>query len=327
MARPVTSSSPPASDRLAIVVVNYRSHALLEANLAPLARAVPEAGVVVVDNYSSPAERAAIDEQARRHGWDAVLSEHNAGFGAGMNVGVRRALDLGADAVLLLNPDATTDAASLRLLHRRVLENPMTLVAPLIRTGEGAVWFDGVDLCLDDGRMRSSRRRDPEHVDRVEPWLTGACLMVSAHLWERLGGFDESFFLYWEDVDLSHRVRLAGGDLLVERGALAVHDEGATHDKDPGRGDGRARSSTYYYFNIRNRLLYAAKHLDARDQRRWIRTAVPAAAAILLQGGRRQFLRPVAPLSAAWRGTRDGLRAVRDARGDHPTSGHGRRRA
>lgn len=322
----MTSLSHPPLDRLAIVVVNYRSHALLEVNLAPLARAVPEAIVVVVDNYSSPAERAAIEEQAAKHGWNPVLSADNAGFGAGMNAGVRRALDLGAEAVLLLNPDATTDAASLRLLHRRVLDSPLTLVAPLIRTGEGAVWFDGVDLCLDDGRMRASRRRAAASADRVEPWLTGACLMVSAQLWERVGGFDESFFLYWEDVDLSHRVRLAGGNLLVERAALAVHDEGGTHDREPGADGGRAKSSTYYYFNIRNRLLFAAKHLDERDRRRWVRTAVPAAAAILLQGGRRQFVRPVAPLSAAWRGTRDGLRAVRDAR-DQPKSGQGRRRA
>jgi GT2 family glycosyltransferase len=308
----VTSSPHERPDRLAVVVVNYRSHALLEVNLRPLAQAVPEALVVVVDNYSSDAERAAIERLARENGWHPVLSPVNGGFGAGMNAGARRALERGARSLLLLNPDATLDAESLHRLHRRVQEEPDTLVAPVISRGDGSVWFDGVDLYLDRGRMRATRKRQPADSHRVEQWLTGACLAISAPMWERLGGFDEDYFLYWEDVDLSHRARLAGGRLLVDRDARAVHDEGATHDAATGaQASGQPKSTTYYYYNIRNRLLYAAKHLSPRDRRRWALTAVPAAVEILLQGGRRQFRHPLGPLGAAWRGSWDGLVAMR----------------
>lgn len=317
---PSSPDAPP--EHLAIIVVNYGSHRLLEANLAPLARAVPEATVVVVDNYSSEGERDAVQKQAARHGWQLVPSAVNGGFGAGMNLGVRHALAQGASSILLLNPDAVLTATNLRLLQRRVSEDPSTLVAPVIRRSDGTVWFDGVDLHLDRGRMRASRHRSAADGARVEEWLTAACLMVSAEMWNRIGGFDEDYFLYWEDVDLSHRARLAGARLLVERAAEAVHDEGATHTATAPQSAGLPKSATYYYYNIRNRLLYAAKHLGPADRRRWARTAPSAALGVLLQGGRRQFLRPWTPLGAAVRGTWDGLAAMRrqrPSRSEHRT--------
>ncbi len=126
-------------------------------------------------------------------------------------------------------------------------------------------------------------------------------------LWEALGGFDERYFLYWEDVDLSWRARGLGAQLLVVRDAVAVHDEGGTQQPSHQR----ERSASYYYFNIRNRLLFAALHLDAAARRRWRQTALGAAYDIVARGGRRQLLRSRAPWQAAMRGTRDGLRLLR----------------
>ena len=165
---------------------------------------------------------------------------------------------------------------------------------------------------------------------RAVPWLSGACLLVSRELWGRVGGFDEDYFLYWEDVDLSVRVSRAGGRLVVERTATAVHDEGGTQRLDvPGDpldvGSSRSgvasrgKSEAYYYYNIRNRLLFAAKHLEPRDRRRWTRTSYAGAKQILLRGGRRQFLRPVKPMRAAIRGSLDGVKALRcRGSGDRP---------
>lgn len=301
--------------RCAVVVVNFGSHDLVEANVVPVARHTPDVLVVVVDNFTTPTERAAVADLAARHGWAAVLSEGNAGFGGGVNRGVATALELGAESFLLLNPDATIDAESLRHLRTVVADDPLALVAPTVVRPDGSVWFAGADLCLDTGQMRSRRRRGEARArdarpPRLEEWLSGACLMVSAQLWRRLGGFDEEYFLYWEDVDLSHRAVAAGGRLVVDSVARAVHDEGGTQQP----GGGRAKSAGYYYFNIRNRLLFAARHLDDEDLRRWVRTTLPAAREIVLRGGRRQLLRPRGPLGAAYRGTRDGLAIARAER-------------
>lgn len=291
----------------AIVVVNYGSHCLLEANLLPMARQSPEAHIVIVDSFSTVPERAAVREQARANGWHVVLPQTNVGFGGGMNLGMAKALELGAERMLLINPDATMERRDVELLHAEVAASPMTLCAPIIRTFGGDVWFAGADLYLHDGSIRSERRRGAVDA-RYHSWLTGACLMVSSQLWDLVGGFDEDYFLYWEDVDLSHRILKAGGHLKCVRTATAIHDEGGTHTDSTSGNRRHAKSPTYYYYNIRNRLMFARKNLGREDQRRWQRGSLKAAREILLRGGRRQFLhRPSLTISPALRGLKDGL--------------------
>ena len=89
---------------LAVVVVNYGAVGELEENFAGLS-GLPECRVVVVDNFSSAAERDRVSAACARWGWTPVLSETNQGFGEGVNAGLRVARDLGADAYLLINPD------------------------------------------------------------------------------------------------------------------------------------------------------------------------------------------------------------------------------
>ncbi|MFJ8894621.1 glycosyltransferase family 2 protein [Leifsonia sp. NPDC102414] len=295
---------------LAVVVVNYGSSGLLRANLAPLADALPEAGIVVVDNFSGDAERAAVVALGAERGWVVVTPDDNLGFGLGMNAGVDAAAANGATRFLLLNPDATIERDAVETLSAAVAVEPLALLAPRILRPDGSVWFDGSDLNLDDGRITATRKRAVADDPRLEQWLSGACLMVSAELWERIGGFGDGYFLYWEDVELSYRARRAGASVRVVDAASAVHAEGGTQG-DGLETAGAAKSEGYYYFNIRNRLVFAARNLDAATVRRWRRASLPIAWEVLLQGGRRQFAHPVAPVRAAFTGVRDGLRASR----------------
>lgn len=295
--------------RAAVVVVNYGSSALLAANLAPLSEAEPALRVVVVDNPTDAGERERVRKLTEARGWTLVPAETNLGFGGGMNRGVAAAHAAGADVTVLLNPDAVLAPAVLRALVAAVRADRLALVAPRIERSDGTHWFAGADLYLDDGRVRSVRRRIPGA--RIEPWLTGACLAVSRELWERTGGFDERYFLYWEDIDLSWRVRRTGGELVLREDLVAVHDQGGTQQAEAGT---YAKSRLYYYYNVRNRLLFAALHLPAEDARRWRRTALAVGIEVLRQGGRRQFLRPAGPVGALVRGLRDGRRLSREVR-------------
>jgi GT2 family glycosyltransferase len=309
------AGADPGADRdrfagLAVVVVGYGSSALLASNLAPLARSLPGAVTVVVDNRTTDEERMRMRELAAGGGWSLVEPAENLGFGPGMNAGVETALGTGADALLLLNPDATIGVEDVATLLQTVRADRDALLAPRILRPDGSVWFDGSDLHLADGRISATRKRDELGVRDAELWLSGACLMLSAELWRRVGGFGDGYFLYWEDVELSYRARRAGAHVRVVPEATAVHAEGGTQGAGHERS-GEAKSETYYYFNIRNRLVFAARNLDASRVRRWRRASLPIAYEVLLQGGRRQFLRPVAPVRAAFRGVRDGLRASR----------------
>lgn len=301
---------------LAIVVVNYASSALLAQNLARTVDDVRPAHVIVVDNMSSAAERATVRALADAAGWTVVETEANLGFGGGMNLGAARALELGAKDLLLLNPDATITADAVRALQERAEDSRMAALAPRVLDGSGKVWFDGADLYLSDGRTMGVRRRGARPGEQRWEWVSGACLLVPDELWRTTKGFDEDYFLYWEDVDYSRRVVAAGGTLQVVGEASAVHDEGGTQGRGPLE---RAKSETYYYYNIRNRLMFAVKHLDDESVKRWRRGAWASAREVLLRGGRRQFLWPWKPLRAAYRGVRDGRRlSVTNRRSLHP---------
>lgn len=292
------------SPSFAVVTVNYGSSALIAENFGGLALP-PQGRLIIVDSFSSTAEREAVRIVAGELGAECVLLDENLGYGGGTNAGAARALELGAEVIVPLNPDASIAIVDLQTLVDAA-HGTRDLVSPRIVTGAGATWFAGADLYLDDGTTAGRAARARHEGRPRREWATGACFALSADVWQRLGGLDEDYFLYWEDIDLSHRVLDAGGSLILSD-AIVVHDEGGTHD---GVASDRAKSSTYYYFNIRNRMLYARKHLNRSDVRRWCRSSLRVGYGILLQGGRRQLL-SAAPWRAYARGIRDGYRVSR----------------
>lgn len=283
------------SGRTAVIVVNYGSSSLLASNLATSTSS--DEIVVVVDNWTDAAEREAVHKLAQQHGWLVDEPVGNVGFGAGMNRGVRRALAEGATSLLLLNPDARLAHDGVLRMAAQVEADESLLLAPQITRSDGGPWMSGVmDLRLDDGTMRSARHRVPG--EAVVEWVSGAVMALNARLWRQIGGFDEEYFLYWEDVDLCSRVHAAGGTVGVDASVVAVHDEGGTQMD----GGGRAKSETFYFYNIRNRALYAAKWLSTADRRRWLMTARRAAWDTLMTGGRRQLVESIRPWRALTRG-------------------------
>ena len=297
---------------LAVVVVAFGTSALLEQNLVPFSQQREGALVVVVDNRTDDAERMAMTSLAAAQGWVLVAPDTNLGFGEGNNAGVTTARERGATEVLLLNPDATITADDAALLLDAVRADPLALVGPRIVRPDGSMWSEGSDLYLDDGSIRSRRRRVAERP--VAEWLTGACLLLSTGLWDRIGGFHPAYFLYWEDVDLSWAVRATGGTVLLVPEATAVHAEGGTQDGDDHQAAGGAKSPLYYYYNVRNRLVFAALRLDATTRRRWALHTARVSWGILLQGGRRQLRHPGRTLLPVARGLRDGRRLARELR-------------
>lgn len=291
--------------RAAVVVVNYGSSRLLAENLPALSE-VAGLAVVVVDNLSTAGERTAVGALADEHGWTLVALPGNPGFGAAVNAGVARAREEGAEQLVLLNPDATAAGPVLEALVAAAREDDLALVCPLVEDATGAVWFAGGELDLADG---ATRTRGVDVATAAHPWVTGACLAFSAALWDRVGGFDDRYFMYWEDIDLSSRVLAAGGRVVVRRDLRAVHQVGGTQE-------GEGKSGLYCRYNCRNRLLYAALHVPDPQLRRWLRGAPRYAARVVQRGGRRALARrPVVPLWSALRGTAEGIALVVSLRG------------
>lgn len=229
--------------RLCVVVVNFGTASLLPALIAPL-ESLSWVSVVVVDNWSNSEERARV-KAIRSDPRVAVLEcEDNAGFGAGCNRGAEFALERGATHLLFLNPDARIAPDALEALLEAVdgAQQPV-LASPTVLDAQGRTWFRGGML---DRRMGIAC-----HASSGEAlvWITGACLATDARSWNQLGGFDESYFLYWEDVDLSSRCSSLGGELIVVP-ETARHLVG-------GSQDGSGKSSVYLACSLQNRIRYA----------------------------------------------------------------------
>lgn len=271
---------------LAVVVVNYGSHQLIEDNLGPLAMGSNNPRIVIVDNFSTAAELEKISRVCRKYSLELVASDENLGFGIGVNKGVDRALRASPSCLVLLNPDAVITREALSQLLAYSLKNPMELISPRIEDPSGKAFFAGAVIDMRTGQTMGAASPRRTAQGSYREWLSGACLAFSPELWNRTGGFAEDYFLYWEDVDFSFRAVAAGARLHYAEDVLVVHDEGGTQE----RRMPRSKSNLYYYYNIRNRMVFARKWLAKHEMRMWRRATWQTSREVILRGGRRQLL-------------------------------------
>jgi GT2 family glycosyltransferase len=180
----------------------------------------------------------------------------NLGFTGGNNVGIKYAVESGADYIYLINNDTLVEEDALEKLVEVAEANPGAgLVAPVIHDFDPpqAIWFSGSALDLRRGAAWHDNARQPsrEEPPYEVPWVTGCAMLVRAQLLGRLGGFDDRYYLSWEDVDLSVRVRNEGQKLLVAPAARIYHKGGQS---------GKNLEGIYGYYAVRNSLLLASKH-------------------------------------------------------------------
>lgn len=266
---------------IAVVVVNYNSHGLLDVNLrtSGLARV---ATVIVVDNSTSALEQEAVRTLADTNGWVLETVGNNIGFGAAVNRGAATAVSLGAEVIILLNPDASITPEDAIALATRA--TPSVIASPTIEDGHGHVWFSGGVL----NRFKGVASHQPGATD----WLTGACMAIHVDAWRKLGGFDERFFLYWEDVEMCTRWLALGGELIVSPAERAVHEAGGTQQSAHA-----GKSLTYVRFNSRNRLLFSLDRANVL-QRLTVLAYTPIYSYRLIRRARVSHLRDVARVVA-----------------------------
>jgi GT2 family glycosyltransferase len=184
---------------------------------------------VVVDNGSQPAERAALAAAlAERRGVRLETLPANRGFAGAVNVGLAAAFAAGAAGVLVLNDDAEVAPDLLVHLTAALRADPSAgIVAPrIVDTASGRevsrgerVWLPLVCLPRTWLRVRGGGPA-PYPVSSV----IGVAFLVTRACWERIGGLEESFFAYYEEVDYCLRARAAGFSILVTPATDVRHD-------------------------------------------------------------------------------------------------------
>ena len=209
---------------LSVLIVAWNSREELGRTLPALLSELDENDeLIVVDNGSgdgTPEAIASLAPAAR-----IVRNSHNLGFAGGCNAGAAVAT---GDLLVILNPDAAPLPGFGEAIRR-----PWT---------EERGWAAWQALVADEGGTRINSSGNPIHFTGIVwagghgrpieaapvagevPALSGACLAIPRTTWVEVGGFPEHFFLYHEDVDISLRLRLAGGTLGIEPAAVVDHD-------------------------------------------------------------------------------------------------------
>lgn len=199
--------------------------------------------ILIVDNESDGVSDAVPPDIV------TIPVPENLGYGAGNNLGVAEAMKLqpAPDAIFILNNDATIDASSLQSLIDELQSHPdVGVAAPVLTSADGAIESAG-------GHFGRRRAWWTETIpDGPVDFVSGAAFLIKQDAWNQVGGFDERYFHYVEDLDLGWQLTKAGWKLLV------VPDARVTHLKSQS-STSTAANPLLAYYTIRNQLLFLRK--------------------------------------------------------------------
>jgi GT2 family glycosyltransferase len=296
---------------VAALLLNWRRADLTLRCLADLlAPSNPAMVVFVLDNGSGADTVAALQRGIAAlpcgpHRVELVVLAHNLGFTGGMNEGFRRAGAAGANYALVLNNDLRLPAGFLSPLVEVLDHDPqVAAVGPTVLHPDGTVWAEGGRRAfvpnglrlLGHGRAPQPRERGPEATD----FLPCACVLFRLAPVLAEGGFDDRYFMYWEDVDLCVRLRARGGKIVWLPWVRVEHAA--------GQSSGGGRSPLRKFLMACN----AVRHLKARGSFgawcAWLCWDVLGWPLVLASGPRAAW--------AKWCGTWAGLRGHRAGAAD-----------
>ena len=226
--------TPPFS----IVIVNYRS----AARLARLLLSLPperngEYTIIVANN--DPSESRILEQLSKTFSFLLIETGANRGFAAGANIG---ALAATGDIIGFLNPDMLWDGATFKAI-RSVFETDATVGIVGLRltdgNGQTEAWSSGNDPSL-AGLIANNILWG--YQDSQIDWVSGGALFIRKDLFQKLGGFDERFFLYFEDADLCRRARLLGTSVRLADHLPIIHMGGRSQES-------KASQKRYFYIS------------------------------------------------------------------------------
>jgi len=274
---------------LSVIIVSHNARACLSDCLSSLERERAGRGweILVVDNASDDGSADMV--AGRFPSVRLVRNRENTGFAAANNLGIKKSR---GRYFLFLNPDTRVLPGALDFLVRAMeARSEIGAAGPALLTGPRSfqVSFGGrvhffkelvqktVLNAVWRVRLRSARRQ------RSVAWVSGACLMVRRGALEKSGGFDDGFFLYFEDIDLCTRIRQAGFEVVFFPQSRVFHSGGASTSTVPLRSRLEYRRSQLRFYGKHNsglsrRMLRIYLMLEARSSASFRRRESPARA-------------------------------------------------
>lgn len=250
---------------VAVIVPNWNGIDTLKACINSLRGQTQPHTIIVVENGSTDGSLGYLESEHPEV--KLVVNRTNLGFAGGVNSGIRVALHEKFDYIALFNNDATADGNWLKHLVATMEQNEHTgIVTSKILEGNGAYLDSTGDLYTIWGlpypRGRGEHATDHYDHDVNIFAASGGASLYRAKMLEEIGLFDNDFFAYYEDVDISFRAQLAGWRVVYAPQALVYHQIGAT--------SGKIRGFTTY-MTIKNLPWLLVKNVP----RPYLRTVLP----------------------------------------------------
>ncbi|MEJ2598007.1 MAG: glycosyltransferase family 2 protein [Anaerolineales bacterium] len=255
-----TESAAKKRPLVVFAVVNWNQCQLTLDCLASLReQTYPNFSVVLVDNGSVDGSAGAVREQFPEV--TVLENGRNLGIAGANNVGIRWALDAGADYVFLLNNDTIVDSDMLDHLVRVTEADPtIGMAGPTMLffdqpetiwcAGNSIDWNSGETNRLREGDSLSTvREADLEEVD----FITSCAVLIKRAVFEQVGLMDERYFIYYDETDWFARASASGWRSVYVPWARMWHKVSASMGESSPRTD---------YYMIRNRFLFLSKNLD-----------------------------------------------------------------
>jgi GT2 family glycosyltransferase len=256
----------PEHRTVAVVILNWNGGSDILACLTSVFQSTHTAlEVIIVDNGSIDGSSDEI--RARFPQVHFICNPENLGFAKGSNQGMEWALGRGIEYVLLLNGDARLHSNAIHELLAVVCqENDSVVACPKMYLGGldaqiQRLWFAYGKVKLWAGSFQNPAFNQVDapqwSLPRNMEYASGCCMLIPARILRDVGMFDESFFAYCEDIDLSLRVRKAGFQLRYVPTGHLWHGS--------LRPTNRTRMATYRYLSTRNNLWVVRKHGSRLD--------------------------------------------------------------
>jgi GT2 family glycosyltransferase len=243
--------------KISVIIVNYNDKDNLETSVEALKEdpKFDSFETIVIDNGSSDGSQVMLKEKFPDV--QSIENDKNVGFSAACNQGFKKSK---GSFILFINPDTRLEPETMGKLLDDMEDNPSTGASgPVLLRDQNAyqVSFGGKRTFLTEilpkflfnpyhkATLRYLNRR------KNVTWLSGACLFLRREVFEETEGFDENFFLYFEDIDLCYRIRQKGWDLVLLPEAKAFHKGGTATQKD--------RLFSQYHYR-RSQVQFYSKH-------------------------------------------------------------------
>ena len=243
------------NSKVAVIIVNWKKYTITSKCIESVFKCnYSNYEIILVDNESDDSQLSTL----KRKNITTISNSKNEGFSKANNQGIDYAIKNNFDYILMLNNDTIVKSNLIDVLVRTAQAKKISTIQPLILNHDGQkIWNGGGKINYFFGTFFSSNKVSKSY--KTIDWFTGCCCLFETKLFLEIGKLDEKFFAYYEDVDLSLRIKKNGYKIGFTSQTELIHLESASSKLETSNEG--SLNPYVHYLNIKNHILVFRKHI------------------------------------------------------------------